>query len=731
MILDAVPGGGAEPDSTAVGDIDGDGKQEVVIGGMGGLLWYRPSTFEKGLIAKGKYHCGVALLDIDGDGKVEVVAGRAVPGTNPEQWALYWFHQGKDLNAPFTEHLIDPDEGGPHDVIAADLDGDGKLEVIANSMYNDHPALYAYKPGPDPTKPWRKQAIQRGFTAEGTTAGSIEGHGRLDAVSGPYWFSPPAAGPFSGRLWDRHELAAGFREMCRDALIDVNGDGRLDAVVAEDEYPDGHLSWFENRVGVDPKHPWVEHRIEDTLNYAHSLQVWRDAQGNVNVLAGEMNQGGWGQPYNHQARIVKYVLADRGRSVQRELLYKGEGTHQAVYADLDGDGIPEIVGHSGQVVQTQYPDDIGWVQIFKQRQGPVPFQYHHEFVDREKPATGTDILWVDVDGDGRPDIVCSSWWYKNPTWERYPIPGVAQIVNALDLDHDGRQELIAIKGKPGAHDFYGALNSELYWLKAVDPVHGRWEEHRIGTGSGDWPHSTAIAPLLPGGKLTFIAGYHDHSHPEIFEIPANPAESPWKRRVLAEIPYGEQMVPYDLDGDGRMDVVAGPYWLENVGNGEFTPHLLVQGYGMTARAAVADINGDGKPDIIVSEENVDWNLKRSYFARVAWFENTGDPRHKGFIPHVVDRILCPHSLSVADMDGDGKPEIVAAEHDPFHPYRSKGRLFVYKMADPKGTAWYRYTVDDRFEQHDGAKVVELSPGKLGIIGHGWMESHYVHLWRPD
>jgi hypothetical protein len=40
-------------------------------------------------------------------------------------------------------------------------------------------------------------------------------------------------------------------------------------------------------------------------------------------------------------------------------------------------------------------------------------------------------------------------------------------------------------------------------------------------------------------------------------------------------------------------------------------------------------------------------------------------------------------------------------------------------------------LDDKFEQHCGAKVVELAPGKLGIIGHAWMESRYVHLWRPD
>src|SRR5262249_45436649 len=147
-------------------------------------------------------------------------------------------------------------------------------------------------------------------------------------------------------------------------------------------------------------------------------------------------------------------------------------------ADVDGDGLLEIVGHSAQVIYIKYSDDIGWVQIFKRRREPSPLLvYRHEFIDQEKPYIGTDLLWVDVDGDGVSDVVCGVWWYRNPHWECYPIPGIAQILNAYDIDHDGRKELIAIKGKPGANDFYNALSSELFWLKAIDPLNDRWEEH--------------------------------------------------------------------------------------------------------------------------------------------------------------------------------------------------------------------------------------------------------------
>ena len=129
-----------------------------------------------------------------------------------------------------------------------------------------------------------------------------------------------------------------------------------------------------------------------------------------------------------------------------------------------------------------------------------------------EPYTGIDIHAADVDGDGVMDIVCGAWWYKNPSWERHTIPGVGQIIAAYDLDKDGRTELIGIKAKPGKNDFYNALTSELVWLKPADLSRNLWEEYVIGTGDGR-PHGTTIAPILPGGGVALVCGYHDGTHP--------------------------------------------------------------------------------------------------------------------------------------------------------------------------------------------------------------------------
>ena len=719
MILDAAPPT-KDLGALAVCDIDNDGKAELFVAGNDGLFWYRPTTMEKGRVSEGDFPVGIVLEDIDGDGKLEVVSSSRAGGVR-----ILWFKPAGDLKKKWHCYEIDPSAtAGAHDLIFADVDGDGQNELIALATSRKSPGIFAYKPGEDVTAPWHKYTIQEGFFEEGLAAADLDGDGQVEIICGPDWYHSPPGGPLSGP-WERRIFAPSFREMCRVALMDITGNGRPDIFICESEYMDGQLSWFENRILEDPKNPWVEHPLESGLIYGHTLYAWQDTdKGNPHFLVAEMAEGGWKAPRNRDARLIEYSTSDGGKTWRRELLCKGSGTHQAVLYDIDGDGECEIVGK-----QWRPPK----VHMWKKSETPSPLtRFRHRFIDRDKPYRATDILATDVDGDGRQDIVCGAWWYKNPTWQRRTIPGIYQVVNAFDIDGDGREELIATKKKAGAVEPGKALSSELVWLKPLDPDNDRWEEHPIGVGSGDWPHGTAIAPILPAGKIALVAGYHGAKKgyfPEIFEVPDDPTEHPWPRRVLAEIPYGEEIVPFDINGDGKLDLVAGPYWLENLGDGTFQVHQIAEGFKV-ARVRIADINGDGRPDVILGEEVLDFKAGVTPLSRLAWFENPEDPASALWATHVIDTVRCPHSLDVADLDGDGRLEIVCGEHDPLKPYRSRCRVLVYKMAEPEGRAWYRYVLDERFEHHDGTKIIELEPGRLGIISHGWKDSLYVHLWEP-
>ncbi len=703
------------------GDIDGDGKVEVLVGGSGKLVWYRPETFERGVAAEGRFHCGLALADIDGDGLPEVFAGHAVdPTTNDEQWMVSWYKPTPDLAGPWPRHTVDPlTTGGPHDVIACDVDGDGAVELIVPAVYCPLPGLFIYKAGDDPTKPWRKHLVQEGLFGDGTAAADVDGDGVAEILGGPYLWHCPPGGPFAGP-WVRTDLAAGFREMCRAGFVDITGNGRPDAVVAEAEFLDGRLSWFENRLLEDPDNPWVEHPLDGGLYYAHSMRLWRQAAGPAHVFVAEMAEGGWKAPRNRGARLIRYSTSD-GAAWRKEVISRGSGTHEATMIDVDGDGELEVVGKQWQHTK---------VQIWKRPSRPSPLRrFRHRFLDRDKPDTTIDILATDVDGDGVDDVVCGSWWYHSGDWQRRDLPEGFEAIAAIDLDADGRREIIAIKRTERG---YGGLTSDLHWLKPIDPLAGKWETHPIGTGAGDWPHGSLVAPLLAGGGLALVTGYHSAGKgdfPEIFEVPEDPTVTPWPKRTLAEICYGEEFAAADITGDGRLDIVAGPWWLANDGSGNFRTHAIAEPYDI-ARIGVADINGNGRPDVIAGEEALDFENQLAPICRLVWYECPEDPAAGPWVPHVIDKIRCPHSLGVADLDGDGQVEIVCGEHDPFYPYRSRCRLLVYKQANAAGTSWKRFVLDDRFEHHDGARIIKLGDGRSGIISHGWKDSKYVHLWEP-
>lgn len=732
-ILDAAPLN-REMNAVAAGDIDGDGHVEMVIGGMDGISWYRPDTRERGVIDTIHTGVGGCVGDVDNDGILEFVVGDAdqVPhGDSPPTRYIYWYKPGKSLSEPWEKHCIDPDAAGQaHDLIFADLDNDGKDELIANAVYSDTPGLYAYKPTADPRAPWRKIQIQSGYVEEGLAAGDLDGDGMIEIVSGADWYHSPQADPLADG-WDRHIFAPSHREMCRVALLDVTGNGRPDIFIVDSEYFDGKLSWFENRLGENAGEPWVEHILDNGLIYAHSLGARHDRDGQVQVFCAEMGQGGWGAPRNWNARVIEYTTADKGAHWSRTVISKGEGTHEAMFCDVDGDGEAEIIGKDAfENVDGKLANPR--VHIWKRSAQRSPLLgFRHRFLDRDKPETCIDLLVGDIDGDGTAEIVCGKWWYRLEGGTRNTIPGIHQAIAIYDLDGDGQQEIIAIKPAPGAQDFWNTLTSTLVWLKPIVAVEGKWEEHPIGEGNGNWPHGVLIAPLLPNGQLALVTGYHSAGHgsrPEIWEVPADPTQYPWKKRILADVCYGEEFVACDIDGDGKLDIVAGAHWLENLGDGTFKPHVIVEGF-QAARVAVGDFNGDGRPDVLLGEEVFSFESSIVPRSALSWFENPADPKQGPWKKHVVDTVRCAHSVAAADLDGDGEPEIICGEHDPFWPYRNQCRLLAYKKADAAGATWTRFTLDDRFEHHDGTKVITLPGNRIAIASHGWKDSIYVHLWE--
>ena len=111
-----------------------------------------------------------------------------------------------------------------------------------------------------------------------------------------------------------------------------------------------------------------------------------------------------GAPYNYKARLIEFTTTDGGKSWKREVLFRGEGTQEATYYDIDNDGELEIIGKDPWEAPYGKPRDAR-VHYWKKAKEPSPIaSYRHRFLDRDKSLTGSDIIAADVDGDGGEDV---------------------------------------------------------------------------------------------------------------------------------------------------------------------------------------------------------------------------------------------------------------------------------------------------------------------------------------
>ena len=717
-------------DVLAVGDVDGDGAADIVIGAENadGLSWYRnpgdgsdASMWDRFAIGEGDFTTDGEVADVDGDGDLDVVA------SSIDRNVVEWWEQVGDpqMAEGWTRHEIGPDFA--HDLVIKDIDGDNDLDVAA--FHHDAQRVDWFEQTADPTQAWMQHIVDE-ISGEGLAVDDVDGDGDVDMVAGSTLYINTVG---SGRSWDKSPIVADWPDEARPIIADIDNDGANDIVLAAPETK-GRLSWFRGS-------SWEERVIDEDAGFTHSLETADiDHDGHLDLMVGVMHFDG-----THEIR----VLFGDGGATWSQVLLASTGTHNARLADLDGDGSVDVVGKNFDGPKRV---EVWWARPFVAAE---PFArpagspdaaspldgFTHVLVDDQRDTFNEStpffgLAFDDLDADGDGDIASGKYLYLNPggmsdNWERIDlaeqIGAVVDVMLTTDVDGDDRADLIA------------SSLPDVWWLEAGDDPH-EWTGRIVGqvpaTSRPNGQGYRAGDLDADGRPEIVLSGGSSESEVWYLKIPPDPEAAPWPTIRVTNTATDEQIGIGDINGDGLNDIAAGDMndggsfiaWFENPGDGspDWVRRRLGQFPGVFPdRVDLADLDGDGRLDVVVTEENDGTNPD----AEVMWYRQPDDPTSEDWQRNVVTTQYTTNGLDVADMDGDGDVDLVTGEH------RGTKKVSIWEnvgATEHGDVDWVEHPVSEGIESHLGARMWDLDgDGDLEIVSIGFDAPERLDLWIND
>ncbi len=624
----------------ALCDVDGDGFPDAIHHNASNLFWQKNtqngtfSPFSTNIGSGANWQLW-AVADLNSDGFQDLVLSR--------NFRFYWYKNLK--NGTFEG--IQLDASFPKEAITEDLDGDGRVDLLAG--FGNQIRWLKF----DSLGAWTlHQAITVSTFQGGLAVGDSDGDGDRDLVAGDLsdnsnsrlrWFLMQPNGLFSTTATGGIAAYPDGYNLNICALGDLNGNGEIDLAVGSSIKENGVSISFNGSIAGSFQPLVLAGLPIGNIRQIHSVDL--DLDGDSDLVAANflLERTGIGQ------------LAPRRRL--------NMPNQKVQFADLNGDTLPDAVYPFG--------NSIAWQRNLGN------FQFDTQIKLDELIFLAKDVGISDLDNDGDLDLFAAcgtdapngtavARWYKNDGAGHFSGFELGQGIKfcnnvfPLDFNEDGRMDLVFMRGAP---------DSDL-WFK-------NWGGGNFSTAQNFWAAGTLepdgnlnqkmLIDLNSDGRSDLICCTRDYGIVSVYWY-QNLGDGAFSdRKILLNISQnasagGLFFTVLDTDGDNRLDVVVSQdyarkiVFLKNLGNGVFASakDVVDDPSGFSGFDAISnyDVDGDGRLDLVFGNANAQNGGKNA----LSWLGGTG--LSFGFEPFQnTDFQVFPNPVS------EGQPLQITLEND--------------------------------------------------------------------